>query len=50
VCLWKNIRNVLGNFSNCVSFKVGEGSCIRHFGIMCGAEQLLLSLHSLNFI
>jgi len=40
--LWRNIRNGWVNFSKFVSFKVGDGSCIRFFGMMYGAVKLAL--------
>jgi hypothetical protein len=52
VCLWKNIRNDWGNFSNLVSFKVGERSHISFWhDVWCGAATLkssLLELYSIS--
>jgi hypothetical protein len=51
VCLWKNIRNGWGNFSNRVSFKAGEGLCIRfwHY-VWCRAIVLKSSFLELYLI
>jgi hypothetical protein len=51
VCLWKNIRNEWGTFSNFVSFRVGNGSHIRFWlDVWCREVNLKSSFPELYVI
>jgi hypothetical protein len=49
VCLWRNIRNGWGNFSNFVSFKDGDGSYISFWHDIWCIEAALKSAFPLLY-